>query len=237
MAAAASAGSGCDQGDLPAGRASGDDGADLDRDRDLGRGSRRVCAVGIRPGERGRGAEGRQGGGQAAQDGGDTKDVTDAVHHDLLQCGFWPARRNGAGERVAGPGGHGTWPDFPWAGPFGVRCAPVAGGQLPGGPGAGCGTTMGVPVRWPAGAGARPRQTAMRINAAVTASTRATPTVIGAGSRRCCGLAGRLTGTLMVAAMIAASRRVLLFSVRAVRRRRPAAGRTRRSRSRRCPAR
>jgi len=46
MAAAASAGSGCDQGDLPAGRASGDDGADLDRDRDLGRGSRRVCAVG-----------------------------------------------------------------------------------------------------------------------------------------------------------------------------------------------
>ena len=58
----------------------------------------------------------------------------------------------------------------------------VAGSQLPGGPGAGYGTTTDVPVRWAIGAGARPRQTAITVNAAVAASTRAMPTAIGAGS-------------------------------------------------------
>ena len=43
---------------------------------------------------------------------------------------------------------------------------------------------MGVPVRCPAGAGARPWQTAMTIRAAVTASTRATLTETGAANRR-----------------------------------------------------
>src|SRR6266568_998547 len=91
-------------------------------------------------------------------------------------------------------------------GPLRLRSALVAAGQLPDGPGAGWGTTTVVPVRWPTGAGARPRQSAMKINAAVTASTRATPTATGAGNRRCRILAGRLTGTSMVAAMIAPSR-------------------------------
>ena len=118
MAAAASAGPGCDQGDLPAGRASGDDGADLDRGRDLGRGSRRVRSVGIRPGERGSGAEGRQGSGQAAQDCGDTTGCNrcGSLRSPAVQVPASPPER--WGERVGVLGSPGTWPGLPWMSPF-----------------------------------------------------------------------------------------------------------------------
>jgi len=77
-------------------------------------------------------------------------------------------------------------------------------GQLPNGPGVGCGTTIGVPVRHPPGPGARARETAMKINAAVIARTRATAAATGAGSRLG-GCPGKLvTGTSVLSAVVAA---------------------------------
>src|SRR5690349_6705694 len=112
-----------------------------------------------------------------------------------------PANPGQVGRAVKAHGlGAGGWP-------FGLGSASVADGQLPDGPGVGCGTMTGVPVRWPVEAGDTPHETAININAAITVTIRATPMVTGAANRRwCCGLGGRLTGTSMVAAMIAPSR-------------------------------
>jgi hypothetical protein len=82
--------------------------------------------------------------------------------------------------------------------PHRLRPGSVAGGQFPNGPGVGCGTTIGVPVRWPLGPGATPRETATVINATVTAraraTTRATAAAIGAGTRLGSSPTGRVTG-------------------------------------------
>jgi hypothetical protein len=63
----------------------------------------------------------------------------------------------------------------------------IASGQLPNGPGVGCGTTE-VPVGCPLGAVARPGNSTTQIRIAITSSSMATPTAIGtAVSRYRCG--------------------------------------------------
>jgi hypothetical protein len=60
----------------------------------------------------------------------------------------------------------------------------IASGQLPSGPGEGCGTKTEVPVGCPLGAGAGPRDSATQISIAITSSSMATPTAIGTAARR-----------------------------------------------------
>src|SRR5215472_14411781 len=70
----------------------------------------------------------------------------------------------------------------------------IARGQLPSGPGVGCGTKTKVPVGCPLGAGAGPRNSATQIRIVITSSSMATPTAIGTavGRYQCGGTKGEM---------------------------------------------